>query len=240
MNRAFIFDVFGTLVDWREGVATVARSAFGERSIDADPHAFADHWRGRYQPAMERVRNGGRGYVPLDTLHRENLDETLAAFDLEAAFDGAARDDLNRAWEKLPPWPDVRVGLDGLRRHGLLAPCSNGSTALMTRLSRFGDLRWDAIVGADIARDYKPKLEVYRASARALGLEPEQVTMVAAHNDDLTAARAAGLHTAFIPRPAEHGPGQTKDLKATDNWDFVSDDLVHLAGVVAQQVEKVT
>lgn len=233
MDRAFIFDVFGTLVDWREGVAAVAGRALAERKLDIDPRAFADHWRGRYQPAMQRVRSGGRGYVPLDRLHRENLDETLAHFGVETAFDAHARDALNRAWEQLPPWPDVVPGLDALRALGLVAPCSNGSIALMARLARFAGLRWDAIAGAEVARDYKPKPAVYLASCAALGLSPERVTMVAAHNDDLLAARAAGLRTAFIPRPREHGPGQTTDLQSTEAWDATADDLDALARALA-------
>ena len=229
MDRAYIFDVFGTLVDWRTGVARVAERAFAERGLDVDPHAFADHWRGRYQPAMERVRSGGRGYVALDVLHRENLDETLAAFGIGEAFDPDARDALNHAWERLPPWPDVVPGLDALRPLGLLAPCSNGSIALMARLARFGGLDWDAITGAEVAGDYKPRPQVYLASCRALGVAPERVTMVAAHNDDLHAARAAGLRTAFVARPDEHGPGQTADLAPTGAWDAVGENLVDLA-----------
>ena len=227
--RAFIFDVFGTLVDWRTGVAHVAGRAFARRGLDLDPRAFADHWRGRYQPSMERVRSGGRGYVALDTLHRENLNETLDHFGVGGAFDAAARDELNRAWEQLPPWPDVVPGLDALRPQGLLAPCSNGSVALMARLARFAGFRWDAIVGAEIAGDYKPKPAVYLASCAALGVPPEQVTMVAAHNDDLVAARAAGLRTAFVPRPVEHGPGQTSDLEPSADWDVAGHDLPDIA-----------
>lgn len=232
MDRAYIFDVFGTLVDWRTGVAAVAGRAFERHGVEVDPHAFADRWRGRYQPAMERVRAGGRGYVPLDVLHRENLDETLDHFGIDV-FDAPARDTLNRAWEQLPPWPDVVEGLEALRPHGLLAPCSNGSIALMARLARFGGLRWDAIVGAEVARDYKPKPTVYLASCAALGLSPERVTMVAAHNDDLHAARAAGLCTAFVARPTEHGPGQVRDLAATGEWDVVAETIGGIANEAA-------
>lgn len=178
---------------------------------------------------MERVRSGGRGYVPLDILHRENLDETLRVFGVETDFDSTARDDLNRAWEHLPPWEDVRDGMDQLRHHGLLAPCSNGSVALSVRLARFAGFQWDAIVGAETARDYKPKREVYLASARAIGLPPDRVVMVAAHNDDLAAAADAGLQTAFFARPVEHGPQQTTDLSAEGDWTFVAEDLRELA-----------
>ncbi|MDX8354539.1 haloacid dehalogenase type II [Cognatiyoonia sp. IB215182] len=232
MDRAFIFDVFGTLVNWREGVAQVLRAAFAERNIDADPHQFADAWRARYDPAMARIRAGDRGYVPLDILHRENLDETLTIFGLSEAFDETARIALNHAWECLPPWPDVRDGMDQLRPFGFLAPCSNGSVALSVCLARFAGFQWDTIVGAETAQSYKPDLEVYRASAQALGLRPDQVVMVAAHNSDLAAAAEAGLQTAFFPRPSEHGPGQTTDLTAEGDWTYVARDLVDLAGQI--------
>lgn len=233
MDRAFIFDVFGTLVDWREGVARVVSAAFQDRGLDADPYRFAEYWRSRYDPAMARIREGDRGYVPLDVLHRENLDETLAAFGIDVAFDHDARDMLNRAWERLPPWPDVARGMDRLRPLGFLAPCSNGSVALSVRLARFAGLQWDAILGAETAQAYKPTLDVYRRSVQALGLPAHRVVMVAAHNADLEAAREAGLETAFFPRPSEHGPGQTKDLTAEGDWTYVAHDLLDLAQQVA-------
>ena len=229
MLKALIFDVFGTVVDWRVGVAREAGAFFAERGIDADPEAFADAWRARYQPAMERVRDGSRGYVALDVLHRENLDAVLAEFGLDAMVEPAARDDLNRAWEKLPPWPDSVPGLTRLKARYAIAPCSNGSIALMTWLARYGGLPWDAVLGADIARTYKPQPEAYLASAAAFGLEPAEVMMVAAHNRDLEAARATGLLTGFFPRPTEHGPGQSTDLAPSSDWDVVAADIEDLA-----------
>ncbi len=221
MDRAFIFDVFGTCVDWRN---SVAREVAGVLP-GVDALAFADAWRGEYQPGMERIRSGNRGYVPLDDLHLENLERVLGRF--EVACDAPA--DLNRAWEKLDPWPDVVPGLAALRAKGLIAACSNGSVGLMARLARWGGLPWDAIVGADVAQDYKPKAAVYLRSVEVLGLPPDAVTMVAAHNDDLAAARAAGLATAFVPRPKEHGAGQTTDLTPDQEWDIVAGDFHELA-----------
>lgn len=235
MDRAFIFDVFGTLVNWRDGVAEVAKTAFAKQQVAVDPHAFADAWRARYDPAMARIRSGDRGYVPLDILHRENLDATLTAFGLDEVFDDAARRDLSHAWERLPPWPDVHDGLQRLRPFGLLAPCSNASVALSVRLARFAGLQWDTIVGAETARGYKPDLAVYRTSVQALGLRPDQVVMVAAHNGDLAAAAAVGLQTAFFSRPSEHGPGQTKDLTAEGDWTYTARDLIDLAAQVAAE-----
>ncbi len=229
MLKALLFDVFGTVVDWRSGVAREAAACFAERGIDVDGAVFADSWRNKYQPAMEKIRSGGRGYVALDVLHRENLDATLAEFGLDAAFDEAARGALNRAWEKLPPWPDSVPGLTALKARYAIAPCSNGSIALMTWLAKYGGLPWDAILGAEIARDYKPQPAVYLASAAALGLAPAEVMMVAAHNGDLDAARAAGLHTGFLPRPIEHGPGQSTDLEPESDWDVIAADLNDLA-----------
>jgi 2-haloacid dehalogenase len=227
--KALLFDVFGTVVDWRTGVAREAKACFDERGIAVDASAFADAWRAKYQPAMERVRAGNRGYLPLDVLHRENLDATLADFGLSASVDPAARANLNRAWEKLPPWPDSVMGLTRLKSGYAIAPCSNGSIALMTWLARYGGLPWDTVLGAEIARAYKPQPAVYLASASALGLVPAEAMMVAAHNSDLAAARAVGLKTAFVPRPSEHGPGQTADLEPDSDWDVMVSDLNDLA-----------
>lgn len=225
MDRAAIFDVFGTCVDWRRSIARSVAQALPD--VDAD--AFADAWRAEYQPAMARVRDGGRGYVPLEVLHLENLRRVAGRFGV-ALSDAEA---LNGAWCALDPWPDVCAGLDRLRATHLVAPCSNGSIAMMTRLARHARLPWDCVLGADIARDYKPKADVYLASCGALGLPAGSVTMVAAHNDDLAAARAAGLRTAFVPRPREHGPGQTSDLEPTGPWDVIAGDFGELAAEMA-------
>lgn len=221
MERAFLFDVFGTCVDWRMSVAREVRAVLP----DIDALAFADAWRSEYQPAMSRIRDGGRGYLPLDDLHLENLGRVLVRFGVDVTEPAA----LNAAWGRLDPWPDVVPGLTALREMGLIATCSNGSVGLMARLARWGNLPWDALLGADIAQDYKPKPEVYLGSVAALGLMPGQVTMVAAHNDDLRAAAAVGLRTAFIPRPNEYGPDQAADLAPTGDWDFVARDFLHLA-----------
>lgn len=219
--QAVMFDVFGSVVDWRRGVA----AAVAEALPGVDAAAFADAWRGRYQPAMAAVREGRRGYVPLDVLHRENLDATLSEFGVTAPDPVA----LNRAWERLPPWPDAPAALARLRRRFIVAPCSNGSIGLMARLARFGGLEWDCILGADVARAYKPDPQAYLGSVAALGLAPGQVMMAAAHTDDLRAARASGLATAFFPRPAEHGPGRAADRAAAGDWDVVAADMADLA-----------
>ena len=231
MIEALLFDVFGTVVDWRTGVAREVDAFFADSERTIDSVAFADSWRAKYQPSMEEVRSGRRGYVVLDVLHRENLDATLAEFGLDDAVDDEGRARLNRAWEKLPPWPDAVPGLEALRSRYLIAPCSNGSIAMMARLARSAGLPWDAIVGADIGRAYKPQAEVYRASAAALGLAPEAVMMVAAHNFDLAAAREAGLAAAFVPRPEEygHGPVGTPDLAPSADWEAVVPDFMALA-----------
>lgn len=224
MIKAFLFDVFGTCVDWRN---SVARDVAVDLP-DVNALAFADAWRAEYQPAMERIRSGRRGYVPLDTIHRENLEKVAADFDVNVPNPAW----LTATWERLDPWPDVCDGIVALRGLGFCAPCSNGSVALMVRLARHAGFRWDAVLGADIAKDYKPMPHVYEASVAALGLQPGEVCMVAAHNEDLVAARAAGLATAFVPRPTEHGPAQTIDLEPIDTWEFVARDFLNLADKV--------
>ncbi|MGB0410328.1 MAG: haloacid dehalogenase type II [Pikeienuella sp.] len=228
--KAAIFDVFGTVVDWRTGIATEAGRAFIAKGLKHDPARFADLWRAEYQPAMARIREGNRGYVPLDDLHLENLTTVLHAEGLDKHFSADERRALNHAWEKLPPWADSVAGLSALRRHMIIAPCSNGSIALMTRLARYGGLPWDCILGAEIAQNYKPHPSVYQASCKALGFRPDEVVMVACHNDDLAAAREAGLMTAYLPRPDENGPGGTAAPNA--DWDFVLENLMGLSGAL--------
>ncbi|MEM7176867.1 MAG: haloacid dehalogenase type II [Pseudomonadota bacterium] len=232
MIRAAIFDVFGTVVDWRTGVAAVAGRSFAEHGIALDPLAFADAWRDEYQPAMEQIRSGGRGYVALDDLHFENLNRILPRFGLEGVFDDASLWALNAAWERLPPWPDSVPGLTAIRQAMIIAPCSNGSIALMSRLARFGALPWDCILGADVARTYKPEPDAYLRSVAALRLEPGEVLMVAAHNSDLSAAAENGLKTAFVPRPDEHGPGMG-EASPTGDWTLVARDFKDLARQLA-------
>ncbi len=227
--KALIFDVFGTCVDWRSSVAREVSKVL--KTVESLP--FADAWRAEYDPAMARIRDGGRGYVTLDDLHRENLERILLKFD--ASLTDAEIADLNTAWEKLDPWPDTVAGLHSLRDIGLIAPCSNGSIALMSRLARYAGLPWDCILGAEIAKDYKPSPVVYQASCASLRLSPEEVMFVAAHNSDLHAAAACGLQTAFILRPTEHGSNQTTDMAPDGDWDFLATGFDDLAGQLVAQ-----
>lgn len=231
-TRALTFDVFGTVVDWRTSVAREGR-AFGERhGIDADWERFAEAWRGLYQPSMSRVRDGERPWAPLDDLHRESLCTLLAELGVAIGDGGvsdAAVDELNRAWHRLDPWPDVVEGLTRLKRRFVLATLSNGNVALLVNMAKRAGLPWDAVLGAEVARRYKPQPEAYLTTARLLGLAPGECMMVAAHNDDLRAAAALGFRTAFVGRPDEHGPGQTRDLRAEDDFDLVADDFIGLA-----------
>jgi 2-haloacid dehalogenase len=188
-----------------------------------DATTFATAWRAEYDPAMARIRDGSRGYVAIDDLHLENLHKVAGDFGVSVP------NSLNAAWERLDPWPDVVSGLIALKAHRIIAPCSNGSIALMTRLAKYAGLPWDCILGAEIARDYKPKPAVYLASCAALRLAPREVMMVAAHNDDLFAAREAGLATAFVARPLEHGPGQTQDLEPASDWDLCAGNFTELS-----------
>ncbi|MEM8629952.1 MAG: haloacid dehalogenase type II [Pseudomonadota bacterium] len=230
--RALLFDVFGTVVDWRKSIMGNLERFFRSRGVPGDWEAFAAEWRALYQPAMAAVREGRRDYVILDVLHRENLDAVLAKRDL-GGLNEAEKNQLNALWHRLDPWPDSAEGLRQLREKHVVAALSNGNIGMMANVARHGDLRWDAILGADIARDFKPKPAVYLRAAEALGLRPGECMMVAAHNEDLAAARALGLATAFILRADEHGPGQTTDLAPAQDWDVVTDSLTGLAARLA-------
>ncbi len=225
--KALLFDVFGTLVDWRTSIARESQLALQPRGVQVDWLAFADAWRDQYQPAMEEVRSGRLPFSKLDILHRRNLDVILHQFNLEH-IDEATRQHLNHAWHRLDGWSDVTAGLHALRRRFLLAPCSNGNVSLMAHLARRNGWHWDAILGAEWARDYKPQPVVYHAAAAAFDCAPGEAVMVAAHSSDLAAAAACGLRTAFIARPDEHGPGRGETQPAL-SVDYQAGSLTELA-----------
>jgi 2-haloacid dehalogenase len=228
--KALFFDVFGTLVDWRRSIAREARAILSPLGTAIDYEAFADAWRAEYQPTMEEVRSGRLPFSKLDVLHRRNLDAILPRFGL-GHVDEAARVDLNLAWHRLDAWPDVAEGLARLRTKFLLAPCSNGNISIMVDLARRNGFVWDAILGAEVARDYKPKPIVYLSAAAAFDCRPEETMMVAAHSYDLAAAAALGLRTAFIARPEEFGPGKG-EAQANCPVDFSTDSLTALADLL--------
>ena len=205
--KALFFDAFGTLVDWRTSIAREAEAMLKPLGYALDWLAFADAWRGEYQGAMDEVRTGRIPFCKLDVLHRRNLELILPRFKVGTLTEAQKRA-LNLAWHKLDAWPDVPPGMKRLKRKFMLAPVSNGNISLMVDLARKNDLPWDAILGAEIAGDYKPKPRVYLAAADALDLKPEACMMVAAHSSDLAAAAALGLRTAHVARPNEHGPGR--------------------------------
>jgi len=225
--QALFFDVFGTLADWRTSIAREAQKILGPLGHTADWPAFADAWRGEYQPAIEEVRTGKLPFCKLDVLHRHNLDRILPRFGIGSLPEGVARD-LNLAWHRLDTWPDVAPGLARLKKRFRLAPVSNGNISLMVDIARRNGLPWDAILGAEIAGDYKPKPRVYLAAAQAFDLDPGDCMMVAAHSNDLKAAAALGLRTAHVARPDEHGPG-TGETAPKVPVDFAAAGLEHLA-----------
>ena len=199
--RALAFDVFGTVVDWRSGVAREVRRLLGD---DVDAPAFADAWRSRYAPSMDRVRTGELPWTPLDELHRASLDELLPEFGL-GDTDAATRAELVLGWHRLDPWPDAVPGLTRLARRHVVAPLSNGNVALLVDMAKRAGLPWDLVLGAELVEHYKPDPEVYDSVPRLLALRPEQVLMVAAHPEDLVSARGRGLRTAYVHRPDEFG-----------------------------------
>jgi 2-haloacid dehalogenase len=226
--KALTFDVFGTVVNWRDSIAREAKAALASKGYELDWHDFADRWRARYQPAMAKVRDGERPWARLDDLHRENLVALLPEFGITGLGE-AEIDDLNRAWHRLDPWPDTVAGLARLKRKYILATLSNGNVALMVNMAKYAGLPWDAVLGAEVARAYKPQPLAYDRTAAFLDLEPRQCLMVAAHNGDLVAARGRGFCTAFVSRPLEHGPNKTRDAGPEHEFDVVAADFVDLA-----------
>jgi 2-haloacid dehalogenase len=227
--KALVFDVFGTVVDWRSSVANEIAALAKRKGLTVDGPAFADAWRAGYAPSMNRVRTGELPWTKLDRLHRMTLDKILIDFGITKLSE-AETDALNRAWHRLRPWPDVVAGLTRLKKKFIIAPLSNGNISLMTDLAKHAGLPWDCILGAELVRHYKPDPEVYRSAADLLDLEPAEVGMVAAHIGDLRAAKNEGLRTAFVVRPLEFGPAGKPALTADGSADISARDFMDLAG----------
>lgn len=226
--KALAFDVFGTVVDWRGTLIRAGELLSRQSGVEVDWPAFADAWRAEYRPSMEPIRQGERAWVDLDVLHRENLEKVVDKLGI-TGFEEADLDYLHRVWHQLEPWPDAAPGLARLKRRYVIVSLSNGNVDMMIDIARHGDLPWDSVLGAEVARMYKPVPEAYLVSVEMLGLTPSEVMMVAAHNGDLRGARNAGLKTAFVIRPTMHGPGQTRDLAPEEDWDMVATDFLDLA-----------
>lgn len=226
--KALVFDVFGTVVDWRSSLIREGRLLGRRKKLQIDWAAFADAWRAGYRPAMARVRSGELPWTKIDDLHRMILDELLAKFGIR----GLQEDDivhLNHAWHRLRPWPDAKAGLAKLKRRHIIATLSNGNVALLVNMAKHAGLPWDCVLSAEVVRHYKPDPETYLGAADLLGVRPAELMLVAAHKDDLHAARACGLKTAFVTRPREYGPAEKADVSRDPAFDVHARDFNDLA-----------
>src|SRR4030095_2155050 len=226
--KALVCDTFGTVVDWRTSVTQEVEQLAKKKGLKVDAAKFADAWRAGYGPSMNRVRTGELPWTRLDALHRMILDKILVDFGITGLSESEI-DTLNHAWHGLRPWPDSVSGLTRLKKRFIIAPLSNGNIALMTNLAKYGGLPWDCILGAELARHYKPDREVYQSAADFLDLKLDQVMMVAAHLGALRAAKGVGLRTAFVPRPHEYGPAGKPDLQPDASVDVTAKDFNDLA-----------
>ena len=222
--KILAFDIFGTVVDWHGSIA---------REVDAlglgvSGNEFAQAWRDGYQPAMQRVRSGELGWTRIDELHRMILDDLLARFAINS-LDEARKQHLNRVWHRLDPWPDSVAGITRLKRQHIVCPLSNGNIGLLTNMAKRAGLPWDCILSAEVFRAYKPDPATYLGVAATFDAAPHEVMLVAAHHDDLAAARACGLLTAFIERPLEFGASQSNDVSPREGNTMHCTSLVDLA-----------
>ena len=232
--KALLFDVFGTVVDWRTGIAIEVQMIAKKYNIELNADDFADAWRAEYQPAMEQIRSGKRSFTILDILHLENLKKIAPRFNLN----NLSNEDLNflvSAWHRLPGWPDSSQGLNKLKKKFILATQSNGNIALMVNMAKYSNLSWDVILGAEVLGHYKPEPQAYIKACKALNLKPSECLMVAAHDDDLKAASLQGMKTAYVHRPFEYGKdklfdlAEVNDYKGNRSWDIMSKDFNDLA-----------
>ncbi len=226
--KALTFDVFGTVVDWRGSIAREVRAFAQEKKLRVNASKFADAWRSGYRPAMNRVANGELPWTKIDVLHRMILDEVLLKFRVTALSE-AEKVQLNRVWHRLKPWPDTVRGLKLLKKKFTISTLSNGNVALLNNMAKNAGLPWDLILSAEIFHHYKPDPEVYLGAADILGLQPQEIMMVAAHKEDLRAAARQGLRTALVLRPNEYGKGRHPDLSPEPAFDINAKDFVDLA-----------
>jgi 2-haloacid dehalogenase len=226
-----VFDVFGTVVDWRSGIIREGEALGRKRDLDVNWPAFADAWRGKYRPSMERVRNGEKPWANLDSLHRASLEELLEEFHVEGLSE-EEKTHFTRAWHRLDPWPDSVEGLRRMKEGSVISPLSNGNVSLLTNMAKRAGLPWDVILSAEIVRRYKPDPETYLLMGRLFSFAPDEVMMVAAHVDDLLAAKECGLKTAYVKRPDEFGPGGEAE-EPDPSIDIVADDFVELSEKVS-------
>ena len=226
--KALIFDVFGTVVDWRSSIIKQCQQFGRVKAIDANWGAFADSWRDKYRPYMDKVRDGTLPWTNLDDLHLMSLDDVLDEFEINR-LNSEEKLEVAKFWHRLHPWPDSGAGLYRLKHRFVIAPMSNGNVAMMTNMAKFAGLPWDCILGAEVAKAYKPDPKTYLTGAELLDLPPERVMMVAAHQNDLLAAQKVGLKTAFVPRPLERGASNSPDLTPDPSFDVVATDFVDLA-----------
>ena len=227
--KALLFDVFGTVVDWRTSLIDNFTAWGKAKGIKGDWTALVDGWRAAYMPSMDEVRkHPDRGFLILDDLQRQSIEPLTEKLGI-TGLTPADFDYLTRGWHSLHPWPDSVGGLTRLKTKFIIGPLSNGNVALLTNMAKFGGLPWDLVLSAEVFGHYKPDKEAYLGAAKILGLKPDEVMLVAAHNSDLAAAQSFGLKTAFVPRVTEYGPHQNRDFKADGNWDFVVKDFNDLA-----------
>lgn len=226
--KALVFDVFGTVVDWRSSIIREGQLLAARKGFEVDWAEFADRWRGGYGPAMNQVRTGELPWTKIDDLHRMILDELVVEFGLTGLSE-AELDHFNKAWHRLTPWPDTVGGLNRLKTKYVIVTLSNGNVSLLTNMAKNAGMPWDAVLSAELAKRYKPDPEAYLTAADLLGLPPEQVMMVAAHPGDLRAAARTGLRTAYVIRPLERGPGRTVNTDAAGEFDYTATDFLDLA-----------
>ncbi len=226
--KALTFDVFGTVVDWRSSIIRELREFGISKGTVADWAGFADKWRAGYAPSMDKVRKGELPWTDIDSLHRIVLERLLEEYNITGLGEDE-KEHLNRAWHRLTPWPDSVEGLESIRKRFTVTTLSNGNLSLLVDLSKYGGLTWDCILSSELAGHYKPDKEVYLTAAGLLGLSPGQIMMVAAHTDDLEAAKDVGFGTAYVSRPYEFGPNAISDEAEDMPFDIIAQDFSDLA-----------
>lgn len=233
---ALVFDVFGTVVDWRTSIIHEGVKFNQDYNININWEEFADIWRETYRPNLDKVINKQTPWMNLDTLHKIALEDLLKKFGVNNLTDNE-KEHINKIWHRLEPWKDSVEGLNLLKKNFILATMSNGNMSLLVDMAKHSNLSWDCILSGELVQSYKPDKKVYGLASLYLGLPPGKIIMVAAHKSDLLAAQRCGLKTAFVSRPFEFGKNHHVDINSDKSFNFVANDFIDLAAQLHNKVK---
>ncbi|KAF6752015.1 HAD-like domain-containing protein [Ephemerocybe angulata] len=238
--KALLFDVFGTVVDWRTSVEAELKALGAKHGVDADWAKFAQEWRDKYFSGTKRVAVEGAAFTSVDAMHRQILDQMLASPEwssIAPLWSEEELQELNLVWHRLGGWPDSSEGLRALKKNYIIATLSNGNVKLLVDMAKYTDLPWDAVFSGEMFQSYKPNPKTYLGAIQYLSLQPHEVAMVAAHIFDIRAASKLGMPSVYVVRPQEEADPHPEAIKTKaegGDADIIVSSFLELADILEE------